>query len=93
VRPNISALWTDVGIGSCLRRGAGWTMDATCSAIDTRADRGELIDHLALRHMPALEQLELAEGSTTRILGLPVSVLRLVHGRCIELEADEPPDR
>ena len=66
-------------------------MDAICEAIDSRASRDELIDHLALRHMFALQQLELADGSATRIIGLPLSVLRRLHSACIDREAVDPP--
>ncbi len=61
-------------------------MDLICKAIDAKAGAAELIDHLALRHMLALQELELADGSTTRIMGLPLSVLRRVHSTCAQRE-------
>jgi hypothetical protein len=41
--------------------------------------------------MFALQQLELADGSATRIIGLPLSVLRRLHSACIDREAVDPP--
>ena len=61
-------------------------MDVRCKAIHAQAGRAELVDHLALRHMFALQQLELADDSVTRIMGLPLGVLRSVHSTCIRRE-------
>jgi hypothetical protein len=36
--------------------------------------------------MFALQQLELADDSVTRIMGLPLGVLRSVHSTCIRRE-------
>jgi hypothetical protein len=61
-------------------------VDDICREIDARAGREELIDHLALRHIVTLQQLELADESMTRITGLPLKVLRRVHATCIQRE-------
>jgi hypothetical protein len=62
------------------------TMDVICREIDAQAGRVELIDHLALRHIVTLQQLELADESITRIIGLPLNVLRRVHATCVQRE-------
>ena len=67
-------------------------MEFICRTVDAQADRGELIDHLALRHIATLQQLELADESTTRILGLPLGVLRRLHSTCIERESVSLPE-
>jgi hypothetical protein len=61
-------------------------MDAICREIDAHAGREELIDHLALRHIVTLQQLELADESITRITGLPLKVLGRVHATCVQRE-------
>ena len=61
-------------------------MDLICKAVDAQADRDELMDHMALRHIAALVELDLADGSTMRIMGLPLTVLRRVHARCVDQE-------
>ena len=61
-------------------------MEVICKAIDEQAGRDELIDHLALWHMVTLQQLDLADDSTARIMGLPLSVLRSVHSTCVQRE-------
>jgi hypothetical protein len=66
-----------------------FTMDVICREIDAHAGRVEMIDHLALRHIVTLQQLELADESITRIIGLPLNVLRRVHATCVQRE--DPP--
>jgi hypothetical protein len=41
---------------------------------------------MALKHMLALQELELADDSLARIMGLPLSVLRRVHSTCAQRE-------
>jgi hypothetical protein len=61
-------------------------VDAICRAIEKHAGRAELIDHLALRHIVTLQQLELADEAITRITGLPLKVLQRVHATCVHRE-------
>jgi hypothetical protein len=61
-------------------------VDAICRTIEKHAGRVELIDHLALRHIVTLQQLELADTSITRITGLPLKVLERVHATCVQRE-------
>jgi hypothetical protein len=61
-------------------------VDVICRAIDAQAGREELIDHLAIRHIVTLQQLELADESMMRITGLPLNVLRRVHATCVQRE-------
>jgi len=71
-------------------------VDAICRAIDANAGRNELIEHLALRHIGALQELDLADDSIARITGLALSVLRRVHDACVAQDdpsEDRGPDR
>jgi hypothetical protein len=61
-------------------------VDVICKAIDAQAGREDLIDHLAFRHLFTLQQLELADDSVTRIMGLPLGVLLSVHSTCVQRE-------
>ena len=61
-------------------------MDVICRAMDAQAGREQLINHLALKHIVTLRQLELADASITRINGLPLNVLRRVHATCVQRE-------
>jgi hypothetical protein len=54
--------------------------------MDAQAGREQLINHLALKHIVTLRQLELADASITRITGLPLNVLRRVHATCVQRE-------
>jgi hypothetical protein len=65
-------------------------VDVICRAIDAQG-REELMEHLALRHIVTLQQLELADESITRITGLPLNVLRRVHATCVQREDLNPP--
>jgi hypothetical protein len=64
-------------------------VDAICRAIEKHAGRVELIDHLALRHIVTLQQLDLADESITRITGLPLKVLERVHATCVQREVEK----